>query len=77
MDISRRNARRLAILSVHVALSIGFVVAANSGTNISNKTNLKQDNVERRSKPNYQGVYNGHNLYGRKPIRVDSKPGNI
>ena len=38
MDISRRNARRLAILSVLVALSIGMVVAASNVANISNKT---------------------------------------
>jgi hypothetical protein len=38
LDISRRNERRLAILSVLVALSIGMVVAANSGLNISNNT---------------------------------------
>ena len=36
MDISRRNARRLSILSVLVALSIGLVIAANSGTNVIN-----------------------------------------
>jgi hypothetical protein len=38
MDITRRNARRLAIISVLVALSIGMVIAANSGLNTSNKT---------------------------------------
>ena len=35
MDISIRNARRLAILSVLVALSVGMVVAASNVTNIS------------------------------------------